>query len=521
MTTGEELVAESAIQSRVAHNTLLNVLGLAVPLALAFFVMPVAARHLGPARFGLIGLAWAVTEYLVLFDLGLGRATVRFVADTLHRNPEELAEIASLATGIQLLAGVIGGAAFAFFAPALVHAAFHLPATISAEAVAMFRVVGFSLPIVLLLSGLRGILEGAQRFDLSNAMRMLSSSASVVIPAIGAVAGASLPTIMWWILISRAIVCLLYLIAIRRALPALRWRLPSRWTRSRELLSFGGWVLVSNVVSPVLVYFDRFALGAIVGVTAVGYYTAPYEGVTRLLLVAVSLAASLLPALTSLETRGDRVRSTELVSSSGRTLMVVMAPPLALIFAFAPTLLQVWLGPAYAAQSSIALRILTIGVFFNALAQLPFVALYAFNRPDLPAKFHLVELLIHIPLTIFLIREFGIAGAAAAWTIRVSLDLSLLLAASARSNGVSIAAVAGGGIARIGVAVAGLVVTLMLAATLLGSMPALAAVLIVLSVAGFLLLSWSWILLAAEREAIARILGVYAGSLRRGARSAA
>ena len=521
VSSDETLASESAIQSRVAHNTLLNLLGLAVPLALAFFVMPVAARHLGPARFGLIGLAWAVTEYLVLFDLGLGRATVRFIADTLHRNPNDLTEIASLATSIQLAAGIIGGFAFALLAPTLVHAAFHLPPAISAEAVAMFRVVGFGLPFVLLLSGLRGILEGAQRFDLSNAIRMLSSAASVAMPAIGAVRGASLPTIMWWILISRAIVCVFYLMAIRRALPGLRWRLPSQWSRSRVLLSFGGWVLVSNAVSPVLVYFDRFALGAIAGIAAVGFYTAPYEGVTRLLLVAVSLAASLLPALTSLETRGDRVRSTELVSSSGRTLMVVMAPPLAFIFAFAPALVQIWLGPVYAAQSSFALRILAVGVFLNALAQLPFVTLYAFNRPDLPAKFHLLELVIHIPLTILLVREFGIAGAATAWTVRVGLDLCLLLAASARSTGVSIAAVAGGRVARTGGAVLGLVATLMLAAALLDSMPLVASLLTIVSIVGFLVLSWSWILLAAERDAIARILGVYAGSLRRGARSVA
>ncbi len=116
--------------------------------------------------------------------------------------------------------------------------------------------------------------------------------------------------------------------------------------------------------------------------------------------------------------------------------MVVMAPPLAFIFAFAPALLLIWLGPAYAAQSSLALRVLTVGVFLNALAQLPFVTLYAFNRPDLPAKFHLLELVIHVPLTILLIRQFGIAGAATAWTGRVGLDLCLLLTASARCTGV-------------------------------------------------------------------------------------
>jgi len=499
-------------RSRVAHNTLLNFLGLAVPLALAFFVMPVAARHLGPARFGLIGLAWAVTEYLVLFDLGLGRATVRFIADTLHRNPDDLTEIASLAISIQLVAGIIGGAVFTLLAPTLVRAAFHMPAPISAEAVAMFRVVGFSLPFVLLLTGLRGILEGAQRFDLSNALRMTSSSASVAIPAIGAVVGASLPSIMWWVLISRATVCLAYLVAIRHALPTLRWRVPSSWSRSRELLSFGGWVLVSNVVSPVLAYFDRFALGAIAGVAAVGFYTAPYEGVTRLTLVAISLAASLLPALTALETRGERARSAELISSSARTLMVVMAPPLALIFAFAPTLLHIWLGPEYAAQASVALRILTIAVFANAVAQLPFVTLYAFNRPDLPAKFHLTELVIHLPLTIVLVREFGIAGAASAWTIRVALDLCLLMAGAARCTGVSVTAVAGGRIARSSAAILGLVAALLIAASELTVMPALSALIVVASITGFLLLSWSWILLGTDRDAIARLAGSYARS---------
>src|SRR4030081_3749770 len=101
------------VRSRVAHNTLLNFLGLAVPLALAFFVMPVAARHLGPARFGLLGLAWAITEDLTLFDLGLGRAIVKFVADALHHDSDELSEIVSVSLYAQLAAGFVGGAAFA------------------------------------------------------------------------------------------------------------------------------------------------------------------------------------------------------------------------------------------------------------------------------------------------------------------------------------------------------------------------------------------------------------------------
>src|SRR3954464_9435549 len=114
-------VGTVAGRSRVAHNTLLNFLGLAVPLALAFFIVPIAALNLGPARFGLLGLAWAITEYLTLFDLGLGRALVKFVADALHARSLKLSEIVSLSMAAQLGAGLVGGAIIILGAPVRVH----------------------------------------------------------------------------------------------------------------------------------------------------------------------------------------------------------------------------------------------------------------------------------------------------------------------------------------------------------------------------------------------------------------
>src|SRR5439155_5621699 len=263
------------------------------------------------------------------------------------------------------------------------------------EAVGTFRVVGLSIPAVLLISGERAVLEGAQRFDLSATIKMLTSILSLTIPAVGAILGASLPSILVIVLIARIVVCVLYAFAIRSALPGLHWVKSGDWVLLRRVLSFGGWVLVSNTVNPLLVYFDRFALGTIVGLAAVGFYTAPYEGVTRMLLIPVSLFGSLLPALTSMEAARQRERFTQLSAASERVLTPVMSIPLALVFVFAPELLRVWLGVEYAVQSAAALRLLAVGVFANSLANPLFVMLYAKNRPDLPAKFHLIELAIH------------------------------------------------------------------------------------------------------------------------------
>lgn len=473
-----------------------------MPLAVAFFAMPIAARHMGPERFGLLGLAWAITEYLVLFDLGLGRTIVRFIADALKRGGKELSEVASLATLIQLGAGILGGALFALAAPYIATRGFNLSGPIADEAVSMLRVVGFNLPVVVLLGALRGVLEGAERFDLSNSVKTLSSAASALLPAIGAIQGASLPTILWWIFLSRSAACLLYLLAIRHSLPSLRWHLPRRWSRLHELFIFSGWVFVSNAASPVLVYFDRFSLGAIVGVAAVGYYTAPYEAVTRLLLIPVSIMASLYPALTALEVVRDRRALVELLSSSGRSLLVLIAPLLALIFAFAPTLLTLWLGPVYAAEASLALQILAVGVLANAMAHPPYIALYAMNRPDLPAKFHLAELVIHIPLTVFLVSRFGIAGAAGAWASRVWLDLLLLLAAVSRSTGISMAQAAGGRLLRMTTSMVALVLVLVLAQRLMRTDIALGVALAGAALIAFGGIGWSLLLQDAERSAL-------------------
>jgi O-antigen/teichoic acid export membrane protein len=59
--------------------------GLGLPLLVALLAIPPLLHTLGPERFGLLSLAWTLTAMSGLFDLGLGRATTRLVADQLGR----------------------------------------------------------------------------------------------------------------------------------------------------------------------------------------------------------------------------------------------------------------------------------------------------------------------------------------------------------------------------------------------------------------------------------------------------
>lgn len=416
----------------IARNTLLNFGGLSVPLVVGVAVMPIITSNMGPVRFGLLGLTLALLEYSGLFDLGLGRATTKHVAERLATGDSEVSHLVVGSVISQLAFGALGGILFALAAPLLAHNVFVIPDAMKGEAVAVFRVLGALIPVTLLLLSLRGVLEAAHRFDLSNAVRVPSSLVSFLIPAIASSNGYTLPAIMAMLFVSRVVFCTLSVIAVQRAIPTLRWRLPEDWSMLRPLLAFGGWMSVSNVVSPLLIYLDRFMLGAFVGLSAVGYYTAPFDGVIRMLIVPGSLVNALFPSISGMQVMGDRAGLKRVFSRAVRNMSVILAVPALGLMIFGPTLLRFWLGDVYAAQGGTAVRILAFGVLMNSLAHVPSSFIVAMGRPDINAKFHMFELAIHIPLAWWLITRFGVTGAAAAWTARVTFDATLLFTAVSR-----------------------------------------------------------------------------------------
>jgi O-antigen/teichoic acid export membrane protein len=120
-----------------------------------------------------------------------------------------------------------------------------------------------------------------------------------------------------------------------------------------------------------------------------------------------------------------------------RYLLLLLAVPIMLLIGLSSPLVSAWLGPSFASRSAPAFAILAAGVLVNALAHLPSVYLLGQGRPDLPAKFHLLELPLYVGAAWVLIARFGVTGAALAWTLRVSLDAVLLAAAVWRVAGLS------------------------------------------------------------------------------------
>jgi O-antigen/teichoic acid export membrane protein len=416
----------------LAKNTVWNLIGSSAPIFVAVFSIPILIRGLGKERFGVLTLACELIGYATLFDLGLGRALTQIVAKKLGQGEQR--DVPSLAwTSLVLMTvlGFLGAAALVLLSPWLVHRALHMPVGLQGETLQCFYLLGISLPVVIVTSGLRGLLEAHQRFDLVSSLGVPLGVFSFTGPLLVLPFSRSLVPVVGILIIGRLLGCVAHLLLCLKVVPELGVRIRWHPANAVALLRFGGWMMVTNVVGPLMVTLDRFLIGAMLSMAAVAYYATPYEVVTKLWIIPDALLGVMFPAF-STSFAQDRSRAALLYVRSIKYVFLILFPIALLIVVLAQNGLRLWLGAEFAQHSVRVLQLLAVGVFINSLAQIPFTMLQGGGRPDLTAQLHLIELPFYLAALWLLIRSFGIEGAAIAWTGRVAIDALLLFGMAKR-----------------------------------------------------------------------------------------
>jgi O-antigen/teichoic acid export membrane protein len=140
-------------------------------------------------------------------------------------------------------------------------------------------------------------------------------------------------------------------------------------------------------------------------------------------------------------------------------------------------------------------------MLINSLINIPFSLIQGLGRPDLTAKFHLLELPIYVGMAWFLVGKFGIQGAALAWCLRVTLDAILIFWASQKLIPTSFSAFIKHGFIRASIVFLGLV-TASLAVILIVQDVITQIVLTAGLLAAFCLVVWKYLLSSNEKDAL-------------------
>ena len=498
MSAATKTIPSHLISGRLlARNTLWNLVGQGAPLVVAAVAIPLLIKEIGMDRFGVLSLAWMLIGYFGLIDLGVGRALTKLVADRLGTAEErEIPALVWTALALMLLLGVVGGLVMVLLSPWLAERALKIHTALQAESLRTFYVLSLGIPVVVLTSGLRGILEAQQLFGVVNSIRIPMGAFTFAGPLLVLPFSHSLVPLVVVLLVGRTIGGVVHLLVCLRAMPSLRENFSLRRALIPSVLSFGGWLTVSNIVSPVMQTMDRFLIAGLLSVTAVAYYSAPFDMVSRLSIFPAALAGVLFPAFATSYVQ-DHNRMARLLVRGVKFVFLLLFPIVLIIVTLAPEGLRFWLGETFAQHSATVLRWLAGGVFINCLALVPFTFIQGVGHPEITAKLHLVELPVYLAAAWWLIRIYGIEGAAIAWSGRVTLDAIVLFAVTShflpdRGRWMSRMSL---------VALAGL--SMLVIATLPRGI-LLKAVFLFVSLLTFALTSW-FVFLATEERALVRL----------------
>ena len=138
----------------LARNTVWNLAGMLLPTLAGVVAIPRLVHSLGVDCFGLLSLAWIIVGYFSLFDMGMGRALTKLIADKLGANEERsIPPLVWTSLLLLLLLGVTAAAVLLSISPWLLHHVLKIPSALQPESLQSFEWLAASIPIVTVTSG--------------------------------------------------------------------------------------------------------------------------------------------------------------------------------------------------------------------------------------------------------------------------------------------------------------------------------------------------------------------------------
>lgn len=400
-------------------NSLWNIGGYVVPAIVTVPALGIMGRVLGAELFGVFTLALAVVGYASIFDAGLTRAVIREIS-IFRDNQKEKLKIVATATVLILILGIVAGCLLFIFSNAIT-TLLKISSGLHHEVSIALKILSISIPLFLITQVWLSILEGMERFGVLNIYKSITGTLLSLLPAVFILLKPSLEFAILGLVVARLLCFVIAFILCRTII------IEAKLTLYREtvkrLFMFGGWITVSNIVSPVMAYFDRFIVSNQLGAQVVAFYTAPSEIISRLSIIPGAFARALFPRLSYASNAEERKKTKIFISL---ILLAICIPAVIIGSLFANNIMTIWMGPTFDGAPGTVLTILLIGFLFNSLAQVPFASIQSRGYAKVTAMVHLAELFPYLFLLFFLINKYGIEGAAFAWSIRMFIDYILL-----------------------------------------------------------------------------------------------
>ncbi len=400
-------------------------------MLVALVLPPLLVHRLAPAEYSAWVLILQCSAYVNLLDLGLQTAVGKFVAEYDAVGGRKLgSQILSSSFAILCVSAMIGTVGIAIITwqvPRLFH---QTPPALVGDLRAGILTIGLSTVFALPFGAFLAVFTGLQRYGFPTVLALVSKIVSSAALAGLLLMHGTLLQLVWVMAAFNVATAVGQFFGWRkyaRDRVGFSWKLIDREVASR-LIRYGSVLSIWAIAGLLISGLDMVIVGHY-DYKDTGYYGIASAVTNFMVIVIGSLFAPLMPAVSSLQSGRTSTQIGELTIKTTRycsLLLCLAAMPL--VFGAYP-LLKLWVGHNYAIRSALFLQILVLG---NAIRQFGYpyaLVAIATGKQHLATIAGVVEALVNISISIYLVQRVGALGVAVGTLAGafVSLGLHLLV----------------------------------------------------------------------------------------------
>jgi len=397
-------------KGRILQNIGSSWSALAVNVVVGIFLSPIIVHRLGDTAFGIWVLIFSVTGYYGMFDLGIRTSIVRFVSK--YVVTKEADKLASHVNTSLFTYSVMGLVAFAVtvFLTLYLDRLFRIPAALQPQARWLMLMAGCSVALGFPLGVFGGILDGMQRFDLTNWSGILSSLLRAVLVVLVLRRGYGLMMVTAITVIMPILTSILRGVLVFRLL---RVPIALKYVNResfRQMAHFSAMTTIAIIAAQLRFRTDELVIGSMISAAAVTYFSIGVRPVDYAQQLVASMAQIFVPMSSELEAGGQMDRVRKVYLAGNRACALTVFPITAVIVILGKSIIEVWMGAKYVAISYPVTVIIAIPVTLFVMQAASGRILIGMGRHAQYAQVVFAEGIANLVLSILLVPPLGIVG---------------------------------------------------------------------------------------------------------------
>lgn len=417
----------------LAKTSVIVLIGIFLSKLFTYLYRIVIARYYGPEVYGIFSLALIVLGFFIAFSsLGLTEGLARF--SSFYRGKKQFDRIRYLFKKMTIILGIsslFSGVVLFLSAEFISINLFHTESMII-----FLRIFSILIPLTIITNVFLNLIKSFEKVGWYSSIwnilqNVVKFAALLIFIFLGVKEKAiifSYTLGIFSMLLAAYFVCKY---KIKEIFGLYHLKKPEKKEIIHEVFSYSWPVLFSGLINSLFYWTDSSIIGYLMQPSDVGLYNAATPLVGLMAIIPVMFSQLFFPLITKYFSQEKYYVINELSKQVGKWVFILTLPVFMIIFLFPGTIINLFFGSEYLPAVNV-LRILSVGGMFSSFTFLLIDLISMAGKSKLIFFNMLFCSILNLVLDIFLVKRFGIEGAAIATTI-VWILLTIILVVEVKS----------------------------------------------------------------------------------------